>query len=81
MMSQKGGFDARLHNHYMRTRIRIGAQVRQYKDLSSFQLIIMILMNIFNDGGFQKKQEEEDERVRKEIKEYEQVSTPVLMGQ
>ena len=30
-------------------------------------------MNNF-DGGFQKKQEEEDERVRKEIKEYEQVS-------
>ena len=30
-------------------------------------------MNNF-DGGFQKKQEEEDERVRKEIKEYEQVN-------
>ena len=32
-------------------------------------------MNIVNDGDFQKKQEEEDERVRKEIKEYEQVKT------
>ena len=35
----------------------------------------MILMNNVNDGDFQKKQEEEDERVRKEIKEYEQVKS------
>ena len=35
----------------------------------------MHLVNDVDDGGFQKKQEEEDERVRKEIKEYEQVNT------
>ena len=35
----------------------------------------MILINDINEGDFQKKQEEEDERVRKEIKEYEQVKT------
>ena len=44
--SATGGFDCRLHNHYVKTRIGIAVL---------------------------KRQEEEEERVRKEIEEYEQV--------
>ena len=52
----------------------MGSGESQCKELL-MELIIMILMNNVNDGDFQKKQEEEDERVRKEIKEYEQVKS------
>ena len=47
-----GGFDARLHNHYMRTRIRIGAQASDGSDEQMFNysiILFVIMMNSFDD--------------------------------
>ena len=47
-----GGFDARLHNHYMRTRIRIGAQASDGSDDQMFNysiFVFVIMMNCFDD--------------------------------
>ena len=47
-----GGFDARLHNHYMRTRIRIGAQASDGSDDQMFKyrmILFVIMMNCFDD--------------------------------
>ena len=41
----------------------------------------MILVTKDHHGNYQKKQDEEDERVRKEIKEYEQVKIRGKPGQ
>ena len=46
-----GGFDARLHNHYMRTRIRIGAQASDGSDEQMFNysiFVFVIMMNCFD---------------------------------
>ena len=47
-----GGFDARLHNHYMRTRIRIGAQASDGSDEQMFNysmILFVIMMICFDD--------------------------------